>query len=86
MITKLFKSSKLLPYKIHPTQELCKDNSNRRIEFCKEIIRKLDLHELLLILFPDESNFTFHGHAIRQNCFVQTLIGSESYRFSDQKK
>lgn len=39
---------KLANYKIHLTQELYDDDSDRKIGFCEEIMRKLNKHELLL--------------------------------------
>lgn len=45
MITKLFKDSKLHPYKIHPRQELCGDDLDCTIEFCEDMMKMLDQHE-----------------------------------------
>lgn len=48
IITKLLKPNLLHPYKIHPTQDLFKDDPDRQIAFCGEMMRKFDQHEFLL--------------------------------------
>lgn len=37
MTTKLLRTNKLHLYKMHPTQELCDDDPDRRIEFRKKV-------------------------------------------------
>ena len=69
-IQKITKREKFKPYKIHLLQELSEDDFDRRIQFCKIIMDKLNQNVNFVnhILFSDESTFCLNGHVNRHNC------------------
>ncbi|XP_072392447.1 uncharacterized protein [Diabrotica undecimpunctata] len=69
-VIRLLQENKMHPYKIVHTQELMEDNFDRRTYFCEQMMAMLDSNVIQLedVSFSDESTFTLHGHANRQNC------------------
>ncbi|KAJ8943217.1 hypothetical protein NQ318_016730 [Aromia moschata] len=61
---------KMHPYKLVPTNVLAKDDFDRRILFCGQMMQTIDDNTLQIenVLFSDESTFILHGHVNRQNC------------------
>ena len=60
-VYKILKKEKFHPYKIHLAQELCEDDFDHRIEFCKSMMlninRNLLFVTLINIIFSDEATF-----------------------------
>lgn len=69
-VLKCLHKEKLHPYKMMFVQELTEDDPDRRVQFCEEIMNKLDRNVVSLdsIVFSDESTFTLNGELNRQNC------------------
>lgn len=69
-VMKLLHASKMHPYKMQAVQELIGDDTDRRIEFCEQMMNLINDNQISLdwILFSDESTFTLNGEVNRQNC------------------
>lgn len=69
-IQQISKRAGFHPYKIHLLQELTEEDFDRRIEFCENVMDKLDQNREFNehILFSDESTFCLNGHLNRHNC------------------
>lgn len=57
------------PYKVILNQEIKEDDPDRRLQFCEEMLQKIDnnLNAISQICFSDEAAFTLHGTVNRHN-------------------
>ncbi|XP_025264625.1 uncharacterized protein LOC112637997 [Camponotus floridanus] len=74
-VHKILKKNEFHPYKIHPVQELSEDDFDRRVEFCEDVMQRIDMDPEFAtkIVFSDEETFKLNGNINRHNC-----------RFSDE--
>ncbi|EFN76733.1 hypothetical protein EAI_04129, partial [Harpegnathos saltator] len=67
-ILNILKKHKYHPYKIVIAHDLMKDDFDRRIQFCKEIMNRIDDNFLNFIVFSDEDMFQINSSINRHNC------------------
>jgi len=69
-VQKILKKIKFYLYKINLVQKLNKDNFDRRMEFCKLIMKKIDNDPNFLfnIVFSDEATFELNDSVNKHNC------------------
>lgn len=70
LVHNILKEIKFHPYKVKITQELMDGDQDRRVEFCEEIIQRLDGDPIFTsrIVFSDEATFMLNGEVNRHNC------------------
>lgn len=64
----IVKHHKLQPFKIHLEQELNKDDSDPRLQFCETLVHLFAKLYLYWICFSNEASFIINGAVNRQNC------------------
>lgn len=64
------KIAKFHPYKIHLHHKMNEDDSDRRLEFCENMMERIVQNPNFqsLIVFSDESTFQLNGEVNRHNC------------------
>ncbi|EFN82013.1 hypothetical protein EAI_17228, partial [Harpegnathos saltator] len=67
-ILNILEKHKYHPYKIVITQELMEDDFDRRIQFCEEMMNRIDDNFLNFIVFSAEAMFQINGSVNRHNC------------------
>lgn len=69
-VVKLFRKEKYHPYKVQLIHELNKDDPDRRLQFCEELMLRCDEDPNFLnnIIFSDEATFCLNGTVHRHNC------------------
>ncbi|XP_025267674.1 uncharacterized protein LOC112639065 [Camponotus floridanus] len=69
-VHKILKKNEFHPYKIHPVQELSEDDFDRRVEFCEDVMQRIDMDPEFAtkIVFSDEATFELNGNINRHNC------------------
>jgi transposase len=68
-VCKILHENKFKAYKIHLVHELNEDDFDRRVEYCDEMMSKIDNKTLNLnnIVFSDEATFMLNGEVNRHN-------------------
>lgn len=68
-IQRVLKKHKFHPYKIELHQELNEDDFDRRIQFCEQMLQKIQQNAefISMICFSDEATFNLHGTINRHN-------------------
>lgn len=84
-VQRILKQNSFYPYKLHFTQELVRDDFDRRIEFCEVMCGKISQDPNLLrhICFSDESTFFLNGAVNIQN--VRFWCTENPHEFRDNK-
>ncbi|EFN81575.1 hypothetical protein EAI_17384, partial [Harpegnathos saltator] len=69
-VRRILKSNKLHPYKMTLVHEINEDDPDRRLEFCEDMILRIDQDPDFLynIVFSDEATFQLNGTCNRHNC------------------
>lgn len=69
-VLRCVKAEKMHPYKLQHVQELIDGDSDRRLQFCEQMLHMLNRNVISSadILFSDESTFLLNGEVNRQNC------------------
>ncbi|XP_071056520.1 uncharacterized protein [Onthophagus taurus] len=69
-IQNILKKEKQHPYKPALLQELSENDFDRRVQFCEEMMRRIndDLNFINKIIFSDEATFYLNGKVNRHNC------------------
>ena len=65
----ILKHFRYKPYKFRPVQNLTEENKRQRVEFCREMLARINRDPVFLtkILFTDEATFTTAGMFNRKN-------------------
>lgn len=66
----ILKANKMKPYRIHLLQQLSEDDFDRRLQFCEDVMQRIDNNNQFCsnILFSDEASFELYGTVNRHNC------------------
>ncbi|XP_020295795.1 uncharacterized protein LOC109860838 [Pseudomyrmex gracilis] len=69
-IRKILKEHRFHPFKIKLVYQLAEDDFDRRLEFCKQMMMRIDENNNLLnlIVFSDKATFELNGNVNRHNC------------------
>lgn len=69
-VTNILRKHHYHPYKIKLVQELSEDDYDRRVEYCDEMMTRVQNNRQFLywVCFSDEATFELNGSVNRQNC------------------